>query len=346
MEMEEEMERMKEKLRTETAWRASHEDHIENLKEEVEKMKEQVEGGQVERPMRPSSREMSVQVDLLAHPQVPRHQNSSPAFRDAPSPAPPIPTRGSTPGAYSMYSQRTSPDSFYPNTSPRASVHSFPQPGYWQHRRSHTPSSVPDELMGAMVSPTPDIETDLVISPEDLAPPFHAGAHHPMYHPPQPRAAPRAPHPEPGFLMPDAETQNAAAVLIQKAFRSKAARRASHVAHRLRRKAQRRAGAEARKTVEPHEMGADYSLIGVGRNLKWAFTGTGATISSLKGNDVSEMSIGDHLVAVNDVTVDGMTKEDIKIVWKREHGASEYTTLYFRRALQNQVSSPMPMGAQ
>jgi len=321
---------------------------------EVEKIVEKI----IEVPVQVAKREMEVQTEFPLYQQVPHHRNASPVYRDrdqpspgpppyAPSPGPSVPTRGSTPTAYSMYTQRTSPDY---GMSPRTSV------GYWQHRRSHTPSSLPESLLeGHPVSSTPDIETDLVISPEDLVGPYHHGGHHPMYRPPplpphmspQPRVAPRMVQHDPidpydDFPIADAETQHAAAMLIQKAFRSRTARRASHVAHRLRRKANRRAGAEARKTVSPQTMGADYSLVGVGRNLKWAFTDSGATISSLKGNDVSEMSIGDHLVAINDTIVDGMSKDDIKIVWKREHGASEYTTLYFRRELQSSASAASP----
>lgn len=246
-----------------------------------------------------------------------------------------------------MYSQRSSPESVYTGMSPRGP----PSHSSWQHRpsmRSQTPQSIPESIFEG-VPTTPDIETDLPIHPEDLAPPYRPAGQYPMHYPPQQRVGPRPPHHEPHFQhhepslpMADAETQNAAAVIIQKAFRAKAAFRASHVAHRLRRKAQRRAGAEARKTVDPQSMGADYSLVGAGRNLKWLFEDRGATISSLKGNDVSEMRIGDHLVAVNDVIVDNMLKEEIKLIWKREHGASEYTTLYFRRGQNQNAPSPSP----
>lgn len=143
-------------------------------------------------------------------------------------------------------------------------------------------------------------------------------------------------------MPPDEDLQNNAAIVIQKAFRTKSARRAAHVAHRLRRKAARRAGAEARKAVTPTQMGADYCLIGIGRNLKWAFNDRGATVSSFKGGPVSEMQLNDHLVAVNDVNVVGMRKDEIKHIWKREHGASEFTTLYFRRAQGSAVPAPQP----
>lgn len=85
----------------------------------------------------------------------------------------------------------------------------------------------------------------------------------------------------------------------------------------------------AEAPLEQHD--ADLKVTGLGRHLKWVFDDDGAMISNFKDGAVGNLQVGDRLVAINDHEVDGMSKHDILKAWKSEHGASEFTTLFFKR---------------
>lgn len=266
--------------------------------------------------------ECSVQADMNLPPRPPQSRNSrSLEFREGTT-SPPNPRA-------SPYS-RASPEygnPYYGNMSPRNQRRSYTSCS----SRAESAMSIAESLVEGPVSThasTPDIDLDVVLTQEDMLPQITTTPHNAGMGPVGASAQRSRP---PRLNSMDEDTQNTAALIIQKAFRAKSARRAAHVAHRLRRKAARRAGAEARKAVSPETMGADYLLLGVGRNLKWAFNDRGATVSSYKGGPFGPLELGDHLIAVNDVYMADMRKEEIKQIWKREHGASEFTTLYFRR---------------
>mmetsp|Transcript_74538 Transcript_74538/g.132116 ORF Transcript_74538/g.132116 Transcript_74538/m.132116 type:complete len:625 (-) Transcript_74538:18-1892(-) len=96
-------------------------------------------------------------------------------------------------------------------------------------------------------------------------------------------------------------------------------------------RAERRQHAAERAEVPVEQHHADLKVTGLGRHLKWFFDENGARISNFKDGAVGNLQVGDRLVAVNDQEVDGMSKEHILRVWKQEHGASEFTTLFFQR---------------
>lgn len=153
---------------------------------------------------------------------------------------------------------------------------------------------------------------------------------------------------------PDAGIDDVAVVMIQKCMRGKLARTAvstlrEKMSRRMARAARRASRLKAAedaltgegvhhvttnmaKVREPWEFGADYCVLGEGRNVKWAFDDRGAVVSSKKPKADPLLSIGDRLVAINDRRALGCGKSEVKTLWKDERGASEATVLYFIRA--------------
>lgn len=88
----------------------------------------------------------------------------------------------------------------------------------------------------------------------------------------------------------------------------------------------------SRANMPPEAFSADIKATGIGRELKWAFDSDGCYISSFKNAPVADLLEGDRLVAINEFPLDGLQKDRILELWKREHGASEFTTLFFRKS--------------
>jgi hypothetical protein len=87
------------------------------------------------------------------------------------------------------------------------------------------------------------------------------------------------------------------------------------------------------KYLEPNKAGEGVSLevVGVGREIIWRFNDHGAAINSFRNPPVANLQVGDMLVKINDVSVEGLPKEQVMKLWKTHKGMSEHTTLHFRR---------------
>lgn len=92
----------------------------------------------------------------------------------------------------------------------------------------------------------------------------------------------------------------------------------------------------------PNPNGVSFKVVGVGRELIWRFNEHGGAINSFRNEPVANLQVGDMLVMINDVIVEGLPKDQVMKLWKSQKGMSESTTLYFRRGTVDSTDEVFP----